>query len=108
MATPTKSKVKSLPVLFLRDTSNKASASFTIAWLSFNVVFAWLILYIFGGIVGVTVPDFDAAAAVAFLSPTLGLYFLRRQTEKDSGSLVDKLKEAVATEDSVDDESTEA
>ncbi len=74
MVSKTKPKKKlSLPML--HNASGRASASFTMVWIVFNLVALWLFLYIITPITGLQVPEFDGASAMLVLSPLCATYF---------------------------------
>lgn len=50
------------------------------AIISYVIVTLWLLFWILGTAAGLPVPAFEAAAAMAYLTPLLGLYFGRRWT----------------------------
>lgn len=75
-----------LPVVLLKQSDGKPSASFTMVFLAFNVCLLWLLLSIFEGIGPIKPRAFDAGQAMAFLSPLLALYFSRRFTDKSKDS----------------------
>ena len=49
------------------------------------VVTLWLLAWIIGTAMGLTVPAFDATSAMAYLTPLLTLYFGRRWTSDSKG-----------------------
>lgn len=71
----------SIPVLFLRQSDGKPSASFTIMFLTFNAILIWLLLSIFEGIGQIKVRAFDAGQAMTLFTPLAALYFGRRYTD---------------------------
>lgn len=71
----------SLPVLWLKQSDGKPSASLTMVFLAFNVCLLWLFLSIVEGLGPIKVRAFDAGQAMTFLTPLLGLYFGRRFTD---------------------------
>jgi hypothetical protein len=81
-----KNKSFSIPVLLLRQSDGKPSASFTMVFLAFNVCLLWLFLSIVEGLGPVKVRSFDSGQAMAFLTPLLGLYFGRRFTDSKNSS----------------------
>lgn len=72
-----------LQVPMLKHSGGRESASFTMAFIAFNLVALWLVLWLFSGIIGYQVPEFDGGSAMAFLTPVMANYFLRRKTEKE-------------------------
>jgi hypothetical protein len=56
-------------------TNGKKSHSLTMAWIAFSTVSLWLVLSIFQKIGPVQIRAFDAAAAMAYLTPALLNYF---------------------------------
>ena len=79
-------KSLSLPVVLLKQSDGKPSASFTMVFLAFNVCLLWLFLSIIEGVGPLKVRAFDAGQAMTFLTPLLGLYFSRRYTDKPKNS----------------------
>lgn len=70
-----------IKVPLLKQSDGKPSASFTMVFLSFNVILFWLFLSIFEGVGPVKVRAFDSGQALALLTPLLTLYFGRRVTD---------------------------
>ena len=68
-------------MLFLKSTSGKPSASFTMMVVSFTVVTLWLFMSIVEHWGPVHIRPFSASEAMAYLTPCMALYFGRRQTE---------------------------
>jgi len=68
--------------IFLKNDDNKPSVSLTMVVISFNVVTLWLVVWVVGTAFGLTIPPFDAMAAMGYLTPLLTLYFGRRFTSK--------------------------
>lgn len=62
----------------LKDTDGRYSVSFTMLFVSFNLVMIWLGMFIFQGYLGFKVPDFEGANAMTVLGPIIALYFFRR------------------------------
>lgn len=62
----------------LRDTDGRYSVSFTMLFVSFNLIMIWLGMFIFQGYFGFDVPDFEGANAMTVLGPIIALYFFRR------------------------------
>lgn len=66
----------------LKNSDNKTSASFTMAFLSFNLVSLWLLLYIICPLFKVTtIPEFNGSSSMLYLTPILAIYFGRRYSE---------------------------
>lgn len=60
----------------LKNSENKESASFTMAFIAFNLVSLWLLLTIFTPLFGIqTIPSFDGTASMLYLGPILANYF---------------------------------
>jgi hypothetical protein len=74
-------------VPLLKQSNGEKSASFTMAFLGFNVVLLWLFLSIVEGIGPLKVRAFDAGQAMSFLSPILILYFSRRATDSKGNTI---------------------
>lgn len=69
----------------LKNSKDKESNSWTMAFIAFNLVSLWLLLTIVCPIFGiVTIPAFDGSAAMAFLSPILLNYFGSKYLEQKS------------------------
>lgn len=68
----------------LTNSNNKESASFTMAFLGFNSVLLWFLLYLFSGIGHYQVPEFSGSDAMLFLSPLLTLYFVGKNKKLDN------------------------
>lgn len=73
-------KTFAVPVVLLKQSDGKPSASFTMVFLAFNAVLIWLLLSIFEGIGPIKSRPFDAGQAMTFFSPLAALYFGRRFT----------------------------
>jgi hypothetical protein len=71
-----------VPLLIQSD--GKPSASFTMAFIGFNVVMLWLLLSIFEFSGAVKIRAFNSADAMAFLTPLLMQYFGRRWVDAKS------------------------
>ena len=82
--------LKGFPVPLLRKSDGKPSASFTMAFLAFNVCLLWLLLSIFEGIGPLKVRAFDASGVTLFLTPILGLYFSRRFSDHKENAVEKK------------------
>ena len=72
---------------WIKNTKGEKSASLTLAVVAFVVVMLWMVLSIFT-IPGILIAPFDASEAMMVLTPLLGLYWGRRNTDvKDSSSV---------------------
>jgi hypothetical protein len=69
--------------IWIKNTQGEPSASLTMSVISFVVVTLWLLAWLVATPFGVPVPSFDAATAMAYLSPILALYFGRRWTSNN-------------------------
>ena len=71
----------------LTSTDGKQSASLTMAIIAFTLVSLWLAAFIIAPIFGLTtIPAFDGASAMLFLTPCLATYFGRRLTDSNSAN----------------------
>lgn len=68
---------------WIKNTKGEPSASLTMSVISFVSVTLWLLVWLIATPFGVPVPAFDAASAMAYLSPILALYFGRRWTSRN-------------------------
>ena len=73
--------------IWLKNTAGKPSVSMTMSVVSFLVVTLWLLVWLVATPFGVPVPAFEAATAMAYLSPILALYFGRRWSS-NNGNVV--------------------
>lgn len=71
---------------WIKNSKGEPSASLTMSLVAFISVTTWLVAWLIATPFGVPVPTFDAATAMAYLSPILALYFGRRWTS-DSGKV---------------------
>lgn len=71
---------------WIKNSKGDASASLTMAIVSFVVITLWLIVWLVATPFGVAVPAFEASTAMAYLTPMLALYFGRRWTS-DGGKV---------------------
>jgi hypothetical protein len=69
---------------WLKNTKGEPSASLSMSVIAFLVVTLWLLAWLIATPLGAPIPIFDAATAMAYLSPILALYFGRRWTS-DNG-----------------------
>lgn len=67
--------------MWIKNTSGQKSASLTFVSIAFGVVTLWLLVSIFSKIGHVEIREFDAAAAMGYLTPLLALYGGRRYTD---------------------------
>lgn len=65
---------------WIKNTAGVPSASLTMSIVAFSVVTLWLLVWLIATPFGATMPEFEAATAMAYLSPILALYFGRRYT----------------------------
>lgn len=66
-----------MKIPLLQNSHGKSSASFTFAFIGFNAVILWLLLYILCPIFGITtIPAFNGADAMMLLTPLLMNYFV--------------------------------
>lgn len=72
--------------LWMMRSDGQPSASVTFAAIAFAATTLWFVLSIFGHIGPVTIKNFDSAAAMAYLTPILALYFGRRWTDAQSSA----------------------
>ena len=67
--------------LWFTNTKGEKSVSLTLVLITFTVVILWMILSIFVNPFGLTIMPFDASEAMIVLTPMLGLYWGRRNTD---------------------------
>jgi len=70
--------------MWIKNTSGQKSASLTFVSIAFTVVTLWLVVSIVSKIGHIEIRQFDAASAMAYLTPLLALYFGRRWTDGKS------------------------
>lgn len=70
--------------MWIKNTSGQKSASLTFVCVAFTVVTLWLVVSIISKIGHIEIRQFDAAGAMAYLTPLLALYFGRRWTDGKS------------------------
>jgi len=63
---------------WVENTKGHKSASLTMVIVSFAVVTLWILFWLIGTSLGLTIPPFDVTTAMGYLSPLLMLYFGRR------------------------------
>jgi len=71
---------------WIKNSKGEPSASLTMSLVAFIAVTTWLITWLVATPFGAPVPTFEAATAMAYLSPILALYFGRRWTS-DNGEV---------------------
>lgn len=64
--------------IWIKNSEGEPSASLTMSTVAFVVVTLWLLTWLIATPFGAPVPAFDAATAMAYLTPILALYFGRR------------------------------
>ncbi len=67
--------------IWIKNTKGEKSASLTLVIIAFVVMMSWLVVSIFADPIGIVVPAFDASEAMMVLTPLLGLYWGRRNTD---------------------------
>ena len=67
--------------LWFTNTKGEKSVSLTLVLITFTIVVLWWILSIFVNPFGLTIMPFDASEAMMVLTPILGLYWGRRNTD---------------------------
>jgi len=67
---------------WIKNTAGIPSASLSMSVVAFSVVTLWLLVWLIATPLGGSVPEFEAATAMSYLSPILALYFGRRYTAK--------------------------
>lgn len=72
--------------IFIKNSEGQPSVSLTMVVVSFGIVTLWLVAWLIGVTLGHPVPEFDATAAMAYLTPQLGLYFGRKYTSSHNAT----------------------
>jgi hypothetical protein len=86
-----------IKVPLLKQSDGKPSASFTMVFVTFNVVILWFLLSMFESLGPLKVRAFDAGQAMTVFGPLISLYWGRRYT--DSKTQVEVAKTQPATPD---------
>lgn len=66
---------------WVKNTKGEKSASLTMVIVAFIAIMFWMVLSVFVKPFGLEVMPFDASGAMMVLSPLLGLYWGRRNTD---------------------------
>ena len=96
----------------LKDSNGKESISYTMMVSGFIVITLWLIVSMFESIAGISIREFDAGQAMAYLSPIMALYFGRKwqvgntQTSTTETILEKTSAGETSTEETAADETT--
>jgi len=90
--------------IWIKNTEGEPSASLTMSVISFVTVTFWLLAWLIASPFGVPVPAFDAATAMAYLSPILALYFGRRWTSNNGKVTAEGVGERERGRNSSDDD----
>jgi hypothetical protein len=72
--------------IWLKDSSGYPSVSVTFVTVAFWITSLWFVLSIVSKVGSVEFRAFDPAAAAAYLSPILAMYFGRRYTDAKYGT----------------------
>lgn len=83
---------------WIKNSQGEPSASLTMALIAFIMVTLWLLVWLIATPFGVPVPVFEAATAMAYLSPILALYFGRRWTSDNGRVRAEGVGEGVSDE----------
>lgn len=70
--------------IWIKNTKGEKSASLTLVISVFVIILFWMVASIFISPFGITVLPFNAAEAMMVLTPLLGLYWGRRNTDVKS------------------------
>lgn len=70
--------------IWIKNTKGEKSASLTLVMVAFVIVMFWMVVSIFINPFGFEVMPFDASEAMMVLTPLLGLYWGRRNTDVKS------------------------
>ena len=85
---------------WIKNSKNEPSASLTMSLIAFIAVTVWLVTWLIATPFGAPVPTFDAATAMAYLTPVLTLYFGRRWTSDNGRVKAEGTGEKYDSEDS--------
>lgn len=66
---------------WIKNTRNERSASLTLVVVAFSVIMLHMLLSIFVSPLGIAITPFQAAESMLVLTPLLGLYWGRRNTD---------------------------
>jgi hypothetical protein len=66
---------------WIRNTRSEKSASLTLVIVAFSVIMLHMLLSIFVSPLGIAITPFQAAESMLVLTPLLGLYWGRRNTD---------------------------
>lgn len=66
---------------WIKNTRNEKSASLTLVVIAFSVIMLHMLLSVFVSPFGIAITPFQAAESMLVLTPLLGLYWGRRNTD---------------------------
>lgn len=72
---------------YLLNDEGKKSLSFSMVVYSFFLISLWLFCYVVLSMFGVSIPAFDATAAMAYFSPIAALYGFRKHEKRKSAPI---------------------
>jgi len=84
---------------WIKNSQGKPSASLTMSLVAFITVTLWLLVWLIATPFGAPVPIFEAATAMAYLSPILALYFGRRWTSDNGRVTAEGVGEGVSDDE---------
>ena len=74
-------------MIYLKNKDGEKSITFTMTVVAFTLISLWLVLFVVCPLFGITsIPAFDSAVAMGYLSPILAAYTARKYTDSKSRS----------------------